>query len=115
MKPIIATTIMLLIFLISACTTGRNAASKKQVDKQESLAVSKLTLSPEAERGKASFEKHCQTCHGLKKPSSFTENQWKNLVPKMSGMANKNAGTTIITEEDKNNILLYVSALAKKS
>ncbi|MEZ4830039.1 MAG: cytochrome c [Bacteroidia bacterium] len=40
-------------------------------------------------QGKTLYEQHCGSCHGLKKPSSRTEEKWETIVPKMAVKANK--------------------------
>ncbi len=99
--------------LLLACTAGKKTALMQSDAERGATIFPGLSLS-DLERGKAAFEKNCQSCHGLKRPSAYSEAQWKNLVPKMSAMANKNAGTTVVTEEDKNHILQYVITMGKK-
>ncbi len=59
------------------------------------------------EDGKNLYESNCQSCHGLKNPLKFTEEQWKELVPSMSAKANKHKDAQL-SKEDEDLILKYV-------
>ena len=40
--------------------------------------------------GKALYVANCGTCHGLKNPTSYSEQQWNKIVPKMVTYVNGN-------------------------
>ncbi len=63
--------------------------------------------------GKINYEKHCSTCHGLKKPRTRTEDQWKSIVPKMAARAQKKAGNEVIDAAAQESILLYLGTMSK--
>ena len=60
--------------------------------------------------GKNLFESNCQSCHGLKDPLKYTEEQWEILVPSMSAKANRNKDANL-SKEDEELILKYVVSL----
>lgn len=61
--------------------------------------------------GKTLYADHCGKCHGLKKPSDYTEAQWNRIVPNMVGKVNKNG--VVLTDDDQSDILRYVVTLSK--
>lgn len=68
----------------------------------------KATLA-DLKSGKALYETKCTQCHGAKKPSSKTEEQWHKIVPEMAGMAKKK-GKAQISAEEQDLILMYLTA-----
>ncbi|HET6245481.1 MAG: hypothetical protein H0V01_13420 [Bacteroidetes bacterium] len=60
--------------------------------------------------GKAHFEQKCGSCHGLKKPTSRTEEQWNKIVPRMVHKANKK--TLKIDEGQQELILKYLVTMS---
>ncbi len=66
------------------------------------------------QKGKESYEKYCNSCHGLKKPTSQTEEGWNKMVPMMSRKANKKAGSVIVDENTQNAILRYLVVMSRK-
>lgn len=57
--------------------------------------------------GKDLYESNCQSCHALKNPLKYTEEQWNKLVPAMSAKANKNKDANL-SKEDEDLILKYL-------
>ncbi|MBT8327182.1 MAG: cytochrome c [Bacteroidia bacterium] len=57
--------------------------------------------------GKKLYDSNCQSCHALKDPLKFTEEQWTKLVPSMSAKANKNKGANL-SKEDEDLIFKYL-------
>ena len=57
--------------------------------------------------GKMLYNANCHSCHGLKDPLAFTEEQWSKLVPGMSAKSNAKKGTSI-SKEDEELIFRYV-------
>jgi len=68
----------------------------------------------ELKRGKAVYDEKCTMCHGAKKASAFTEDQWRKIVPGMAKKANKD-GTEHISSADQDVILKYVITMSKTS
>ncbi|MEZ4772009.1 MAG: cytochrome c [Bacteroidia bacterium] len=58
-------------------------------------------------QGKTLYEQHCGNCHGLKKPSSRTEEKWGEIVPKMAIKANKKYPNSLDTDSQEK-ILKYL-------
>lgn len=59
--------------------------------------------------GKAAFEANCGKCHGLKKPSSRNEEQWRQVVPRMAKKVNKSE--VKIDEATQEKIIRYLTKL----
>ena len=65
----------------------------------------------ELQEGKKQYEKHCQTCHGLKNPRKESEEEWKEIVPEMVHKAKKKRNIVIdIAAEEV--ILKYVITMS---
>lgn len=62
--------------------------------------------------GKTLYEGNCGTCHKLKTVGDFTEQQWKEINPKMVQKANKFKGANLDAEAELA-ILKYVVTMAK--
>jgi mono/diheme cytochrome c family protein len=65
----------------------------------------------ELNQGKTLYEQHCSNCHGLKNPTSRTEEQWKEIVPRMIVKANKKEQTTLDAKTQES-ILRYVITMS---
>lgn len=77
-----------IVALFTGCASAKLLTpSQSDVDRVQSK-FSNYTLA-ELNQGKALFEQHCGSCHGLKNPSSRTEERWRKIVPKMSEKVNK--------------------------
>lgn len=71
-----------------------------------------LTLA-ELKTGKATYERFCDKCHPLKKTEKFTVSEWESIVPDMVRKVNKKE--SLMTEKDENDVLKYVTTMAKRS
>lgn len=105
--------------ILVACGTAKNSSAK--VESMPSQAdVDRVkekfpgyTLN-DLNDGKKLFEANCALCHGLKKPASQTEEQWKTIVPRMVKKANgKNGNALDASGEEK--ILRYVITMGSVS
>ncbi|MCD6013057.1 MAG: cytochrome c class [Flavipsychrobacter sp.] len=67
----------------------------------------------ELKRGKAVHDEKCTVCHGAKRPSDYTEEQWRKIVPAMATKAQE-SGTKPITGTDQDMILKYVITMGAK-
>lgn len=61
----------------------------------------------ELNQGKSLYEAKCGNCHGLKNPSSRTDVQWKEIVPRMSIKVNKKTPNSLDAESQEK-ILKYL-------
>lgn len=100
---------LVLVVGFSACKTSLLTPTQQDADRM-SAQFPGYTLANLTE-GKALFEVHCSKCHGLKKPQSRTEAQWKHVVPEMTKMANKKS--VVISTENEEAILKYLITMAK--
>jgi mono/diheme cytochrome c family protein len=64
----------------------------------------------ELNEGKALYEQNCGSCHGLKKPSSEPEGEWKEIVPEMTEKANKKGAKIDARQQEL--ILKYVITMS---
>jgi hypothetical protein len=66
----------------------------------------------ELNEGKTLYETNCGNCHGLKKPSAHTEQQWSGIVPDMVRKVNKKAGKELLNRSNEESILRYVVTMS---
>ena len=103
-----------LVAFLTACTATKNTSTTASKTTEKSTAVvvnaDKATLA----KGKSIYEQNCAACHALKQPSEYTLPQWQHEVPKMVKMANKKAGSEVITAEKEALIIAYVASACKK-
>lgn len=72
----------------------------------DSVAVT--ATAPDMVAGKQTYEAKCGKCHALPEPSAFTVERWPGIVSWMAPKAR-------LDETEKQNVLAYVKANAKKS
>ena len=94
--------------VFSACSVKLLVPSQTDVDRV-SRKYSGYSLT-ELNEGKTLYQQQCGNCHGLKKPSSRTEAQWNEIVPKMTKKANKNA--EVISAKTQELILKYLITMS---
>jgi len=99
------------LFLVSCGSTQLLAPAASDVargaGKYPDLTLNQLN------EGKLNYEKQCVSCHGLKKPASRTEEQWKSIVPRMAAKAQKKAGKEVIDQATQQSILRYLVTMGK--
>jgi hypothetical protein len=99
------------LFIVS-CSSKFTPPAPTEADVLRAAAsFPNITLS-ELNEGKMHFEVNCSKCHGLKNPTSRSEEQWNSIVPKMTAKANKKAGKEVITPAMQQSILQYVVAMS---
>jgi cytochrome c5 len=96
----------------SASIKEKKAAAKRAQEQANTKPVGEIldmSNSPEAKmgNGKQVYYVKCSKCHQAKEPELYTAERWVKIVDWMGPRAK-------ITEIEKENILLYVKALAKK-
>lgn len=69
-------------------------------------ATPSTNASPEVQ-GQATFNAKCGRCHGLKPTSDYTADRWVSIMQSMAPKAR-------LTDAEKENVLAYVKANAKK-
>lgn len=108
--------IPIVILILAGCASSKKttnlAPSQTDVDKVASKYPG-YTLANLIE-GKKLYEDNCASCHGLKKPSSRNEEQWKNIVPIMIKKVNKKAGGDVLDESKQQLILKYLVTMGSK-
>jgi cytochrome c5 len=96
----------------STSMAEKKAAAKRAQEIANAKPVGEIldmSNSPEAKmgNGKQVYYVKCSKCHQAKEPELYTAERWVKIVDWMGPRAK-------ITETEKENILLYVKALAKK-
>jgi mono/diheme cytochrome c family protein len=104
-KLIILSLALYLVGCAASKKTAEAGLSQKDVDRVQDKFPG-FTLA-ELNEGKALYEKHCGTCHGLKPLDGQTEEGWRNIVPPMVKKANRKEGN-VIDERGEDLILKYV-------
>lgn len=104
--------ILFSLVLISCSSTKLVTPTQADVERG-SARFSNLTLD-ELNTGKMNFEKQCNKCHGLGKPSTKSADELNKIVPRMVIKANKKAGKEVIDAAMQESILKYLVTMAKK-
>jgi cytochrome c5 len=102
MKKIIASTLFLSLIACAPKTT-EVVEDVEKVETTESLPVE----SERVAEGRKVYNEHCGKCHKLKDVPSFTQAQWKTIVPDM-------AKKSKLTLEQEAAVMNYVLEYAKK-
>jgi hypothetical protein len=72
-----------------------------------------ITLT-QLESGRMQYEENCQSCHGLKDPTDYTEDRIRQVVPVMAKKANDRAGRTVVDLEEQDLIMKYMVAISMR-
>lgn len=94
-----------LCLLLAACSVKLMVPNQTDVDRV-SDKFPNYTLANLSE-GKTLYQNHCGSCHKLKKPSDLTEEQWRDIVPKMARKVNKKENN-VLDERKQDLILKYL-------
>ena len=70
------------------------------------VPVDPAKASPEVQ-GQSTYNAKCGSCHGLKVTTDYTSDRWVSIMQVMAPKAN-------LTDAEKENVLVYVRANAKK-
>jgi cytochrome c5 len=95
-------------------TTTKKSTGITQADADYISAKMGATTIAELTEGNTIYTAECGVCHGLKKPSARTEDEWKSVVPRMVVKANAKAGKTQINSKQEAMILKYLVAMCNK-
>lgn len=90
--------------------------ASKILEPTEYDAVKAKTTFPEVtladlQAGKNIYQQHCGSCHPHKKITKFTENQWRNITPKMVIKTNKKFNN-VIDAAGEAQLLKYVVTMS---
>jgi nitrate/TMAO reductase-like tetraheme cytochrome c subunit len=105
------TVFILMVTFVAGCTVKLLNPSQSDVDKVQTKFPN-YTLA-ELNQGKALYEQHCGNCHRLKKPTSHSEEQWKEIVPEMANKVNKKS--VVLNAKAQEDILKYVITMSGAS
>ena len=116
--------ILATIIVLASCktsskstTTATKEPKSTGITQADADYISKkmgTTTIAELTEGNAIYTAECGVCHGLKKPSARTEDEWKAIVPPMVTKANTKAGKLQINEAQQTLILKYLIAMCNK-
>ena len=99
-----------LIAVLSACSVKLLVPTQADVNrvstKYPGYTIEELSM------GKSIFETNCKGCHGLKNPSSRSEDKWKEIVPKMVRKLNKEAGKEVMDSKQQETLLKYLITMS---
>lgn len=101
------------IAILVACGTAKNSGNAKvevlptQGDVDRVQAKFPGYTLDELHEGKKLFETNCNLCHGLKRPASRTEDEWRKIVPRMVKKVNSKEGHSVSADGEEK-ILRYV-------
>ena len=104
------TILFFIVIIFSACSVKLIAPTESDVarviSKYPNYSLTQL------QKGKSDYEKYCTQCHGLKRPSSKTEEKWDKIVPWMCKKNNEKPNLHHISDETQASILKYVITMS---
>lgn len=106
MKKLIVPAILVVLV---ACGTTKAALTQADADRG-AKEFSGLTLA-DLNQGQIDAEKYCAQCHQYKKPQTRTQEQWKEIVPRMA--KKDRPGILKIDAKTEKSILAYYVTMSK--
>lgn len=97
--------------MLAACSTVKLVQPTQSDVERGVQKYSNLTLA-DLNQGKAIYERECGLCHGLKNPTSQSEEKWKKIVPKMVVKTNNKKGKIAIDEKSEEILLQYLITMS---
>lgn len=98
------------VLALVSCSAKLLAPTQADADrgkaKYEGLTLASLN------EGKELFQQNCSQCHGLKSPTSKTEEKWNKIVPIMVKKVNKKAGKEELDAAEEQLILKYLVTMS---
>ncbi len=85
MKTYLSIILTLTVFLFS-CFSSKNKIQPQNISNEnQTIESTSITL---LQKGRLIYESKCNKCHALKDPISYTEPEWRKIVPRMTKMLN---------------------------
>ena len=97
----------LCLLFLAACAAKKTTASLTDADADRASAKYPGASLATLQQGKTLYEENCGTCHGLKNPSAYNEEQWGKHVKRMAPKAKIDKATEGL-------ILQYVVTMCAK-
>ena len=97
----------LCLLFLAACAAKKTTASLTDADAARASAKYPGASLATLQQGKTLYEENCGTCHGLKSPSAYNEEQWGKHVKRMAPKAKIDKATEGL-------ILQYVVTMCAK-
>lgn len=104
--------ILILSSILMVGCTASKVATPVVTEAETTTPTLDNAITAKLSEGKKHFEAKCANCHDLKNPTSFTETQWKEIVPQMAIYMNQNNPT--LNKEEEESILNYLVAMTNK-
>ena len=102
--------ISITVVLMSACSV--KLMDLTQTDAERGSAKFKGATLETLNQGKSIFQENCNECHGLKRPSSRTEERWNKIVPTMVKKLNLKMGKEVIDAKKQELLLQYLVTMS---
>lgn len=84
MKTYISIIISVVLF---SCFSTKNTKNAQTADTNTNVNIENSSLAM-LQSGQLIYESKCNKCHALKDPKSYSEQQWRKIVPRMTKMLN---------------------------
>ncbi len=78
---------IILSVVMLSCFSTRNTNNLETTKTNENQNIESSSLIS-LQNGQSIYESKCNKCHALKDPSSYSEQQWRKIVPRMTKMVN---------------------------
>lgn len=101
-----------LALLFAGCFASKTLTTPAQADVDRVQTKYPGYTLADLNHGKSLYTEHCGTCHGLKNPSDFTEEQWNKIVPNMVAKVNKHGN--ILDQKAEQDILRYTVTMSRR-
>ena len=80
-------TLVACILLLAACASKKTTISLTDLDATRAAAKYPGASLASLQNGKLLYEENCGSCHGLKNPTAYNEEQWGKHVKRMAPKA----------------------------
>ncbi|MCB9252419.1 MAG: hypothetical protein H6605_08105 [Flavobacteriales bacterium] len=99
------------ILILASCSAKLKTVTQADADRGNAK-YNDVTLAS-LQEGKSIFVGNCGKCHGLKDPTSRTEEKWNKIVPIMVKKVNKNGKDVKITPDQESLLLKYLVTMSE--
>ena len=96
-------------FLLIGCATAAIKNTETATIDHVKSKYPNYTIS-EFTQGKILYGEHCNSCHSLKNPTSYSETEWNGILPRMTLLVNEKGPKLNATKQEL--ILKYLVTLS---
>ena len=104
------TIVSVAVLLLVGCVANKTVGPTKVDVERVATIFDNYTLA-DLKQGKKDYERYCDSCHGLENPASFTENEWRQIVPDMVNGVNDKENITLDAKTEES-ILRYLITMS---